>query len=360
MLNNRNEFVKGNFSEANNQLTSPQYDVASFLKSFFEHCEGGHINLRFLPSARNQFIPLSGIDSIPKILEANQNENIFFGVATRIKGDGTKAGIIEIPDLWADIDFKDIDREKVEQRLRDFPLKPTFTINSGGGLHPYFKLREPATKEDIPRIENLLRRLTSYFGGDMASTDASRILRVPDSKNFKYQPARDVTIESFHPEREYSLDDFDILPEVEIVDRPLGNPTLPQLSGDPSDAEALLQEALSIAKIGNRDNTGFSLFCKLRDSGLLYDGALPYAILYSKGVSQEDHRYTVSKAIRSLNQAYRHEPRDPRPSVNQTINKINKMEMGGCDFTTYKEGDDMGIRINSHPRRKKQRGKYPW
>jgi hypothetical protein len=184
-----------------------------FLKSLYSNCTRGYINVRVLPG-KNLF--LSEIDSILEILEANRDENIFFGVATRIKGDGTKAGIIEIPSLWSDIDFKDTNREKVEQLLKNFPLKPTFIINSGGGLHLYFKLKEPATKNEIPRIENLNRRLASFFHADMASTDASRILRLPGSRNLKYQPARDVTIESFHPEQEFNLDDFDgILPELD-------------------------------------------------------------------------------------------------------------------------------------------------
>jgi putative DNA primase/helicase len=138
-----------------------------------------------LPSGKNLFIPLSEIDSIPAILEANRSQNIYFGVATRIKGNGTKSGILQIPGLWVDIDSKDLIEGKIreiQKLIRDFPLKPSFVINSGGGLHLYFLLKEPATKEDIPRVENLLRRLAHYFNGDMASTDASRILRVPRIK----------------------------------------------------------------------------------------------------------------------------------------------------------------------------------
>jgi hypothetical protein len=307
MLAQGKKIVNLKFSEVYNQFISPQHDPVSFLKSLYEHREEGFINIRFLPSAKNLFIPLSEIDSTSTILESHKNENIYFGVSTRVKGDGTKAGIRQIPALWIDIDFKDLTEGKIEvqKRIRDFPLKPTFVINSGGGLHIYFKFKEPDTRDEIPRVENLNRRLASYFGGDMASTDASRILRLPGSRNFKYEPARDVTIETFHPEREFNLSDFDFLPELK-EDRPLGLATLPQLSDNHTDGEALLEEALKVACPGIRNSTGFQLACKLRDLGLTKDEAFPFMIRYAKGKhgKEGDHRYTRKEALSSLYQAY--------------------------------------------------------
>ncbi len=64
--------------------------AVTFLKSLYQYCEQGFINLRFLPSAKNHFIPLSEIESIPAILETHKGENAYFGVATRGEGDGTK------------------------------------------------------------------------------------------------------------------------------------------------------------------------------------------------------------------------------------------------------------------------------
>ena len=84
---------------------------------------------------KNLFLSLSEIDSIPEILDANQRENAHFGVATRKDGDGTKQGIIEIPSLWIDLDFGPSEGDGNNKLLKvffEFPLEPTFIIQSGG------------------------------------------------------------------------------------------------------------------------------------------------------------------------------------------------------------------------------------
>lgn len=190
----------------------------TFLESLYQHCDGGFINLRFLPSAKNLFIPLSEIDSISAIMEAYKGQNAYFGIATRVEGDGTKAGVLQIPALWVDLDvYKLTDEQKREsrQRYKSSPLKPTFVIDSGGGRYFLWMLKEPASKEEISRVEEFLKRLASYIHGDMAATDASRILRMPESLNHKYPHLPQVKVIESHPERQYSLDEFEILPELE-------------------------------------------------------------------------------------------------------------------------------------------------
>lgn len=182
---------------------STEHPCIPFLKSLYQQCGEGFINLRFLPSAKNIFIPLPGTDSIPAILQAHKGQNAYFGVATREDGNGTKDGIIQIPALWDDLDlYKLSDKQKEESRLRyrDFPLKPTFVTDSGGGRYLLWMFKEPASKEETPRVENFLKRLASYFHGDTSATDASRILRIPGSLNYKYQHTPPVIIKDFHPE----------------------------------------------------------------------------------------------------------------------------------------------------------------
>jgi hypothetical protein len=218
-----------------------------FLKALYQHCDEGFINLRFLPSAKNLFIPLSEIGSIPAILEIHNSQNVHFGVATRIEGDGSKNGIIQIPALWVDVDMEDLPEEKkdeIRQRYQNFPLKPSFLLNSGGGIHVYWLLKVPASKEEIPQVEDLLKRLVSYFNGDMSSTDASRILRIPKTLNYKYTPPREVTVMVFKPQKEYNLSDFDFLPELE--ERSL-------TSGEPIDKTENLQKVMECSFLKHCD-----------------------------------------------------------------------------------------------------------
>ena len=203
------------------------HDSIRFLNALYQNCEPeGFIDFRFILKPHKpmeQFLPMSGLRSVPTTIEKNNDRNVYFGVATRRDGDGSKDGIIQIPVLWIDFDvYKISDEEKTAttQRYKDFPLKASFVIDSGGGEYLLWMLKEPASKEDIPRVEDCLKRLASYFHGDMNATDASRILRIPESLNHKYPHTPQVAIKGFHPERQYSLDDFDsILPHAESSER---------------------------------------------------------------------------------------------------------------------------------------------
>jgi hypothetical protein len=241
----------------------------TFLKSLYQNCDEGSINLRFLPSAKNLFTPLSEIDSVPKILEANKGENVYFGVATRVEGDGTKDGILQIPCLWIDLDLYKLSDEKKQQsrqRYKDFLLKASFIIDSGGGRYLLWMFKEPAPKEEIPRVENLLKRLASYFHGDMGATDASRILRIPGSLNHKYQHIPQVVIKESRPEKQYSLDEFDFLPNVEEIPKREEKPCLP---------EGWEKGLLDGVSEGERNNAVTKLTGRYLGKGLSKDEILP-------------------------------------------------------------------------------------
>lgn len=199
--------------------------AVTFFKLLFQHCDQGTINLRFVhkenpQQVSNEFIALSEIERIPKVVKKYEDDHhCFFGVATRIEGDGTKGGISQIPVLWADFDWKGLSPEERDRRkshIRDHALKLSLSVNSGGGAHVYWLLREPASKEEIPQVEDILKRLASEFGGDPAATDASRMLRIPGTQNHKYPGKIIATLNKPHPERQYNLSDFDsILPPLE-------------------------------------------------------------------------------------------------------------------------------------------------
>lgn len=199
------------------------HPVIAFLTSLLKHCEGGFLDCRFTHKetgkAIEDFIPLNKIEDLPMRLRFYRDtHNCYFSPATRAKRDGHREAILQIPCLWLDLDRKDFqsdeDYKKATQKIVGFLLKPRFIIKTGGGIHIYWLLKVPASKEEIPQVENLLKRLASYFQGDRKSTDASHLLRIPGTLNFKYTPAREVV--QIYPQKEgehneYSLEDFDNL-----------------------------------------------------------------------------------------------------------------------------------------------------
>ncbi len=178
----------------------------NFLQSVFGGCDGGSIEFRFLPSKKQIFWPLEKLPLMPSF---PSNENVYFGVATR-EGGGKKENILQIPALFTDSDFKILPREVIDKRLSDFPLAPSAILLTGGGYHVVWFLKEPLGKDQIEPHEAMLRRLIAFFQADPAAKDASRILRVPGTQNFKYGHHPIVEILRLNPERRYELADFDL------------------------------------------------------------------------------------------------------------------------------------------------------
>jgi hypothetical protein len=186
-------------------------EVSRLFDAMYRHCEGGSVEFRYLPSKKRIFVPLDdfAVPQFPK------GENIYFGVGTRDGKRGTKDNIVQIPALWADIDFKDTPEDEANERLKHFPLQPTAKVISGNGIHPYWLLKEPYGKEDIPTIESYNRRLIEYFSADPQRAEAASTMRVPGTLNHKYDPPRKAELVHCDASLAYELDDFDqYLPEV--------------------------------------------------------------------------------------------------------------------------------------------------
>lgn len=73
----------------------------------------------------------------------------------------------------------------------------------------------------------------------------------------------------------------------------------------------LVERALAEARVGNRNTTGFALFCALRDVGLSLAAARPWAMQYQAAVAHlgGGHLYAPQEAEASLNSAYSRPPR---------------------------------------------------
>lgn len=189
-----------------------------FLNWLYEYCDQGQIETRALPGKKQAFHNRGDWSSIDKFCKANSKQNLYFSVATR-NGGGTKEHIAQIPGLWADIDFKDYPGETLDEKkttarktIYEFPLRPSVMTETGGGYQPIWRLKEPAGKQDIPEIENILKALAEYLNADQGATDASRILRLPETVNHKYDNKPAVKVVWDNRTLEYNPWDFENLP----------------------------------------------------------------------------------------------------------------------------------------------------
>jgi hypothetical protein len=96
--------------------------------------------------------------------------------------------------LFAEYDDKD---GPALARIEALPVpEPSVLVQSGGGVHAYWLLDAPwllDTPERLEAAKLVQARWVTLVGGDGGAKDLCRVLRVPGSLNFKYNPPRAVT-----------------------------------------------------------------------------------------------------------------------------------------------------------------------
>jgi len=185
--------------------------LEDFLAVLF-HDARGKVELRAVPRDRGDG-PVPTCFSDPGaaawragFLTTHPTKHIYFGVATRRDGSSGKLeNCLDVGAVWVDLDFAKISEEEARTRLAAFPLPPSIALRSGGGAHLYWLLVQRLAVLD-PRLRPLLVALARALHGDPAVVDPARCLRLPGSKNWKYNPPREAFISSWHPERRYTLD----------------------------------------------------------------------------------------------------------------------------------------------------------
>jgi len=138
--------------------------------------------------------------------DKHKDYNLYFGVATRDGKGGKKENVVNIPCVWADIDYKDISRDKFNEKLKQFPFNPTVKILSGGGLHLYWILDQRAEQANGEDIEKVNDWIASELGGDNVK-DIARVMRLPGTANHKYETKPLCTVKEINSNT-YTLDKF--------------------------------------------------------------------------------------------------------------------------------------------------------
>jgi hypothetical protein len=123
-------------------------ELKDFLARLYRYCEGNAVETRALPGKKQAFHKLGDWTAVEGWCRKQRGQNLYFAVATR-NGRGRKEHIVQIPALWCDIDFKDTPKEEADKRVREFPLRPSLVVNSGGGFHAYWGLKEPPSATRI-------------------------------------------------------------------------------------------------------------------------------------------------------------------------------------------------------------------
>ena len=185
-----------------------------FLAALFDTCDAGIIETRGYPSGSREWLTLRQWGTLQPFVErcARIRDNVAVGVATRKDTtSGRTDNLLQLPALFVDLDVRPAEAIR---RLDTFAFTPHVIVESGLGVHGYFRLKEPLAVSDRQSCEHaagLLRRLAHSLNGDPRATDPARVLRVPTTLNFKYgDPPRPVVLATLRPGAldAAELDDF--------------------------------------------------------------------------------------------------------------------------------------------------------
>ncbi len=238
-------------------------DIHEFFKTLFPELDNQFLEIRaFNQSKQVQQCFYSSIDELlndqTAIDSLAQAQDVYFGVCPRQVREGSKNAVKYVWALWADLDFKDYKggREEAEARLNSFPFPPTIIVETGNGLHCYWRLKESVEVKDNP-LEQYLKAITEYLGADLACAELARVMRLPGTFNHKDpNNLKQITVLTLAPQHQYNLSDFDQL-------LPLPNQNITK-----ANPPGWFAEAIAEIKEGNRNQTFAKLTGKLLSRGL--------------------------------------------------------------------------------------------
>jgi hypothetical protein len=149
--------------------------------------------------------------------EVKAGGDVYFGIGTRNGRSGTNADVARIQVIPADVDFAaypdgEAGAKAAINALTKKGLKPAAIVSSGGGYHVDYLLTAPQAPSDRLRVagKRLAATLSSPNGRRLdAIDDPARVLRVPGTLNYKYEPPRPVSIYRWWPQNRYTLEEME-------------------------------------------------------------------------------------------------------------------------------------------------------
>jgi putative DNA primase/helicase len=149
----------------------------------------------------------------------NSGIDVYFGVNPRVGKRGKKENVHYVTAFHAEVDYgtdgykKKPDFENYDEAIKaitNFNPQPTLINLSGGGLHCYWMLSAPVKTDEIgvDELESVNKYFIKQLGGDKGTHNLDRVLRIPDTYNFKL-PDNPRQVRVVHKNGPvYDLDDF--------------------------------------------------------------------------------------------------------------------------------------------------------
>ncbi|MBZ0277556.1 MAG: DUF927 domain-containing protein, partial [Anaerolineae bacterium] len=264
---------------------------------------------------------------------------VYYAPCLRQTKQGKAESAMLVPALWVDIDCDDdpARREAGLAALREFVLRPSAIVDSGGGWHAYWLLDTPfvlQSEDDRQRIARVLHGLFSTLDGDPGYVKSvASVMRLPGSANTK--PGRNnapVAVVEWQPDRRYPLSDFDWLDVPPPKEERIGKLEIVTLNGNghhplPPRTEAYLTSG---APLEQRNQELFAAACQLRDAGYSQrdaEGELVPRYL-ADGNGSENPVGREKEARSTVASAFSRPAREPIPAPREHARQVVRQLVG--------------------------------
>jgi len=276
------------------------------------------VEVRWLPGARSVWLRAAGLPALAgRLSEINHaGQDVYVGANPRTRVGGRRSADVQLARcVFADLDATTLSSAVVRMRSAGLP-QPTATINSGHGVHLWWRLTEPLKNLGI--WSELQQALAVALRSDLAVHDPPRLMRLPGLVNHKSPPARCELVECDAARRYEIAAITQRLPRASAErvgrDEPVTHAAATRPASRRADPQSVARALAYAAKVpsaavGYRNRRGYRLACVLtRDFSLSVREA--WRILSSWN---ERNRWPLdSTELRScLNHAQRYARRRP-------------------------------------------------
>lgn len=213
-------------------IALPEDGERAFIGVHYSFLPKNHVKGTKLPfSSKIASDPDGVVGHVMSLMTRNSNKDIYVCMGTQKEhGEADKFGgykankhadnIDRSKSLYIDTDFKGGDHGYKNQTesekaftkfLSDSGIpEPSLTNHSGGGFHHFWVFTSPLKRAEWETLARQLAEATRHHGFKCdvgVTSDISRILRVPNTLNHKYKPAKSVKIHKW-TDRDYTPDEI--------------------------------------------------------------------------------------------------------------------------------------------------------
>lgn len=243
--------------------TKGKLQAESFINALYGNIKQGFVNVWTAEDKRSYWSSVNDTEQIiENVMRLRDSHNVYFGVGVRTEAlgefkRGENKDILSLPCVWLDVDIKGgahkkeniPDEQEAQTLLNTFPLEPSIIVQSGGGLHCYWLLQEPAhiqSEQNMLSAERMLSRFQNVFIQLARSknlhidntSDLARVLRVPGTFNLK-SGKKPVEIEILKPEQRYSV--MDLFEAIQSIEATL--PEVPRIKAERKEYDGEIPDA---------------------------------------------------------------------------------------------------------------------